>query len=109
MSNEVNLQTTFLGTLDPGWSIELYDWSGDYDKTRVKGRFFTVAPLPDPPFGTGVRPQHIDMEIIRVWETVWEGTDGRYVFQRNLTVMNVGPMTGGYAVIRAETDNDYPV
>ena len=105
MSNEVNIKETFWGTIDPGWSLPFYDWSGDYYVTRVKARFFTVEPDPDPPLGTGRRPQHLDLEITRVWETVWEGTDGKYAFQRNVEMANIGTMRAGYHILRAETDN----
>ena len=105
MSNEVNIVETFRGTVDPGWSWQFYDWSGNYYATRVKARFFTVEPDPDPPFGTGVRPQKIDLEITRVWETVREETDGSYSFQRNAEMANIGTMRAGYRILRAETDN----
>jgi hypothetical protein len=105
MSNEVNIVETFRGTIDPGWSWQFYDWSGDYNVTRIKARFFTVEPDPDQPLGTGDRPQHLDLEITRVWETVWVGTDGRYAFQRNVEMANIGTMTAGYHILRAETDN----
>src|SRR2546425_2933066 len=80
MSNEVNIVETAYGTLDPGLWVEVYDWSGNYNATRVKARFFTVAPDPWIPIGGGVlvefQPNKLDLEITRTWATVWVGSDG---------------------------------
>lgn len=108
MSNEVNIVETAYGTLDPGLWVEIYDWSGSYDATRVKARFFTVAPDPLIPIGGGLvefLPDKLDLEITRSWETVWVGADGSHTFQRNARIENIGISIAAYHLLRAETDN----
>jgi hypothetical protein len=108
MSHEVNIVETAYGTLDPGVWVEIYDYSGSYDKIKVKARFFTVAPDPWLPFAGGLlewAPNQLDLEITRVWETVWVAADGTPTFQRNAHIANVGSNTSAYRLLRAETDN----
>lgn len=109
MSNEVNIVETAYGTLDPGFWVEIYDWSGNYDATRVKARFFTVEPDPWIPLGDGIliefQPDKLDLEITRTWATVWVGADGSQTFQRNARIENIGTSTAAYHLLRAETDN----
>jgi hypothetical protein len=108
MSHEVNIAETAYGTLDPGIWVEIYDWSGSYSKVKGKARFFTVAPDPWLPFDGGTlefQPDKIDMEITRVWNTVWVADDGSQTFQRNVRIENVGSSTSAYHLLRAETDN----
>jgi hypothetical protein len=110
MSNEINLVQVATGTLDPGWWCELYDHSGaGYEETRVKGRFWTIVPEPDWPIGTGFVPQKIDLQITKVWDTVWVGVDRTKTYQRNVGFTNIGTMTAGWRALRAETDNRLPV
>ena len=109
MSNEVSIVETFYGTIDPGVPLEFYDWSGNYDDTRKKARFFTVAPDPWIPFGDGglieILPNEIDLELTNSWATVWVDDNGNATFQRNARVVNIGESTAAYHLLRAETDN----
>lgn len=109
MSHEVNISETFYGTIDPGVTLEFYDWEGDYDNVRKKARFFTVAPDPLIPIGGGweleIYPTALDLEITSVWNTVWVDADGNPTFQRNARVGNIGTATAAYHLLRAETDN----
>lgn len=108
MSNEVNIVEIAYGTLDPGMSIDIYNWTvdeADYNRARVKARFFSVIP------GTfWVRPYKVDLEITRTWVTVWAADDGSptgaHSFQRNVQITNVGDTLAAYHLLRAETDNE---
>ena len=109
MSNEVNIVEIAYGTLEPGWWVEIYDWSGNYDATRVKARFFTVAPDPLIPIAPGIMwestPTKLDLEITKTWATVWVDAKGDQTFQRNARIENIGTDTAAYHLLRAETDN----
>jgi len=111
VSNEVNIVEMAYGTLDPGLSVEIYNWTvdeEDYNRARVKARFFSV--VPDPFLGQfELIPNKLDFEITRTWVTVWVWEDGSgndaHSFQRNVRISNVGDSTGAYHLLRAETDN----
>ena len=108
MSNELNIVETFYGTIDPGVVLEFYDWSGDYDETRKKARFFTIEPDPEISFDGGTLeffPNKLDLELTRTWATVWGDDNGNATFQRNATITNIGESTAAYHLLRAETDN----
>ena len=109
MSNEVNVVETFYGTIDPGVALEFYDWSGKYEDTRKRARFFTVEPDPEIPLGGGgvaeVLPTRLDLELTRTWVTVWVDENDKRTLQRNAAVTNIGGGTAAYHLLRAETDN----
>jgi hypothetical protein len=111
MSNEVNITQVAYGTMDPGVSIEWYLPRPDYDEARRKVAAFTV--VPDPVIG-GIEiavlgeTTHIDLDITRVWNTVWStGTERGidHVFQRNARVSNTAGVSAAYELLLAETDN----
>jgi hypothetical protein len=117
MSNEVNIVEIAYGTLDPGMPpIEIYNWTADeadYNRAKVKARFFSVIPDPWIPIAGGsfeVLPSKLDLEITRTWITVWAWDDGSefgaHSFQRNIQIANVGEETAAYHLLRAETDNE---
>jgi hypothetical protein len=117
VSNEVNIVEIAYGTLDPGMPpIEIYDYTvgeADYNRARVKARFFSLIPDPWIPIPGGsleVLPSKLEMEITRVWVTVWAADDGSpygaHSFQRNVRFANVGDYTAAYHLLRAETDNE---
>ncbi|MBV8614100.1 MAG: hypothetical protein JOY66_10065 [Acetobacteraceae bacterium] len=108
MSNEVNITETFFGTMDPGEVLQLFDWSGNYDQIRAKARFFSVSPDPLIPFDGGTiefEPNQLNLEITRVWNTVWVDVNGNATFQRNVEITNIGGSTAAFHLLRAETDN----
>lgn len=113
MSNEVNIVETAYGVIDPGYSLEIYDWSGDFEETRKKARFFTVVPDTEIPIGDGIYEEYapefgdalVNLEIIRTWTTVWVHPDHTHTFQRNVAIKNIGPATTAFHLLRAETDN----
>jgi hypothetical protein len=110
MSNEVNVSEIAYGTLDSGVELEIYHWgsSGSYDAQRKRGRFFSISPDPAIPFDGGTIefvPNKVDLQITRVWNTVWTGDDESHVFQSNIAVGNIGGSTSAYHLIQAETDN----
>jgi hypothetical protein len=114
MSNKIDIVETFYGTIDPGVGLEFYDWTGEYDKIRVKARFFTVAPDPEiPPEGATTEggptiefyPTKLDLEITSAWNTVWVDENANATFQRNAAIRNIGEATAAYHLLRAETDN----
>ena len=71
MSNEVNMSTPFNFVIQPGATWDLYSpgHSGN------KARFFTVNPDPDP-YGIEFEPNQMDLEITRVWSTLWVSDTG---------------------------------
>ena len=114
MSNELNVQETFYGTLDPGVEIELYRWDTDYDTHRKRASCFSVAPDPAIPLGGGYTaefaPGKVDLQITRVWNTVWTapavpGQNLQHTFQWNVALKNIGDQTAAYHLLQAETDN----
>jgi hypothetical protein len=120
VSNQVNIFEMAYGTLDPGVPpIEIYNWTtdeADYNRARVKARFFSVIPDPwipipgAPGVSVEVLPSKLDLEITRTWVTVWASDDGSptgaHSFQRNVQITNVGDETTAYHLLRAETDNE---
>jgi hypothetical protein len=117
MSNEVNVREIAYGTLDPQVEIEIYFW-GDYNSyntQRKRARFFSVSPDPEIPFpGGGTyewEPSVHNLQITRVWNTVWASFDQnegkrKHVFQSNVAIKNIGDeFISAYHLIQAETDN----
>ncbi|AQV95060.1 hypothetical protein BJN34_14355 [Cupriavidus necator] len=113
MSNEVNISQIASGTLDPGHGWEFYVPRPDYQAQIGKVAFFTA--VPDASFDIVLEgyPEHRDIEITRTWNTVWSSLTAQgvaqgyidHVFQRNVTVENLGPITTAFYVLVAETDN----
>jgi hypothetical protein len=108
MSHQVNVTETFYGTIDPGVTLEFYDWSGSYNDVRKRARFFTVAPDPMIPLGGGITgefsPIELNLELTGSWSTVWVDDQGIATFQRNARIANIGFATAAYHLLRAETD-----
>jgi hypothetical protein len=100
MSNEVNMSTPFNFVIQPGATWDLYSpgHSGN------KARFFTVNPDPDP-YGIEFEPNQMDLEITRVWSTLWVSDTGALNYQWNVRVTNPGGSTAGCRLVVAETDN----
>lgn len=112
MSNGVDVQEIAYGGLDVDVPIELYFWTtreGDYDIARQRARFFTMVPDPKFTHGNGGSyqdwPVKIDMEIARVWSTVWEAQDRSHSLQYDLAIVNYGEGQADYRIPMGETDN----
>jgi len=112
MSNEVNISEIGFGTLDPGVGLEIYNWTSseaEYNERRRKVRFFTIAPDPLIPIGDVGTIEFVpgvsEMEITRIWSTVWTGVNDDHAYQWNVAVRNVGQQTTAWHLLQAETDN----
>lgn len=111
MSNELNVTELASGVLDPGFEVEMYFWGDNksFNRKRHKARFFSVTPDPVIPWeGVGTIefwPSVLNFEITRAWNTVWVSATGDRVFQTNVAIKNLGPNTGAFHLIQAETDN----
>jgi|ERR1041384_4494179 hypothetical protein len=104
MSNELNISELYVGTIDGGWTFQLY-MSG-WDRNRV--RIFNVVPdsLVHPPGGGLIQiPGGQDLEVTRTWSTTWTDPGGNQVLQSNMEMTNPGPHMVTFHVLVAETDN----
>ena len=77
MSQELNLDELGYGSLDPGWTVEIYRWTTSeqsYSEHRRRARFFTAIPdsvIPLGDFGTiEFFPNVVQVEITRQWNMV---------------------------------------
>lgn len=112
MSNELNVSTAAFGTIDPGVIITFYlpGTRQSYDTDRKRARFFSISADPEL-FRLELGGQHVDLEILRTWNTVWDGTEFNqnggfdHVFQSNVEFQNIGSYSTGFELLKAETDN----
>ena len=102
MSNEVNISEVAFGFADRGVEWEINQWNVQPQKAR----FFTVVASPAIIL-VGFPGGPWDMEITRVWSTVWQSDTGALTHQWNVRVKNVGHLddTVYYQLLMAETDN----
>ncbi len=105
MSNEVNISEVAFATADLGVEWTINHWGIQPQKAR----FFTVVPDPRIPFDGGtilIEPSGpYNIEITRVWSTVWVSDNGAITYQWNTVVTNVGSWTSAFHLLMAETDN----
>jgi hypothetical protein len=112
MSQELNLAEIGYGSLDPGWSVEIYTWTTSeqsYDTHRRRARFFTAVPDSQIPLGDigtiEFYPNVVEVEITRTWNMVRVDENGGHVLQWNVAMLNPGGSTTGYHLLEAESDN----